>query len=143
MKSFRKVCVVTGSRAEYGLLYWVLKEIDKAQDLQLQLVTTGMHLSPEFGLTYQQIEADGFSITRKVAMLMSSDSSSGIAKSMGLGMIGFADAFESFRSVTLLFCTKASFSSEMYFREELSDLLVRSTCASICCVGSVMGHSST
>ena len=95
MKALRKVCVVTGSRAEYGLLYWVLKEIDKAQDLELQLVTTGMHLSPEFGLTYQQIEADGFSITKKVAMLMSSDSSSGIAKSMGLGMIGFADAFES------------------------------------------------
>ena len=59
MKSLRKVCVVTGSRAEYGLLYWVLKEIDKVQDLELQLVTTGMHLSPEFGLTYQQIEADG------------------------------------------------------------------------------------
>jgi len=95
MKALRKVCVVTGSRAEYGLLYWLLKEIDEAPDLELQLVTTGMHLSPEFGLTYQQIEADGFSITKKVDMLMSSDSSSGIAKSMGLGMIGFADAFES------------------------------------------------
>ncbi len=89
----RKVCVVTGTRAEYGLLFWLMKEIDAADDLELQVVVTGMHLSPEFGLTYRQIEADGFTIARKVEMLLSSDSSIGITKSMGLAMIGFADAY--------------------------------------------------
>jgi len=94
MTSMRKICVVTGSRAEYGLLYWVLREIKTAKDLELQLVVTGMHLSPEFGLTYHQIEKDGFSITRKVEMLLSSDTAAGVAKSTGLGMIGFGDTFE-------------------------------------------------
>ncbi|WGS85273.1 UDP-N-acetylglucosamine 2-epimerase [Methylomonas sp. UP202] len=89
----RKICVVTGSRAEYGLLYWLLKEIQADPDLTLQLVATGMHLSPEFGLTWRQIEADGFSIARKVEMLLSSDTPTGISKAMGLGLIGFADAF--------------------------------------------------
>ena len=89
----RKVCVVTGSRAEYGLLYWVLREIQNASGLELQLVVTGMHLSNEFGLTVQQIENDGFEISHKVEMLLSSDSAVGITKSTGLGMIGFADAF--------------------------------------------------
>ena len=94
MTSKRKICVVTGTRAEYGLLYWLMKEIDADPDLQLQLIATGMHLSPEFGLTYQQIEADGFTIDAKVEMLLSSDSAVGIAKSMGLGVIGFADALD-------------------------------------------------
>jgi len=89
----RKICVVTGSRAEYGLLYWLLKEIQADLDLTLQLVATGMHLSPEFGLTWRQIEADGFPIARKVEMLLSSDTPAGISKAMGLGLIGFADAF--------------------------------------------------
>ncbi|MDT4332567.1 UDP-N-acetylglucosamine 2-epimerase [Methylomonas sp. MS20] len=89
----RKICVVTGSRAEYGLLYWLLNEIQADPDLTLQLVATGMHLSPEFGLTWRQIEADGFSIARKVEMLLSSDTPTGISKAMGLGLIGFADAF--------------------------------------------------
>jgi GDP/UDP-N,N'-diacetylbacillosamine 2-epimerase (hydrolysing) len=88
----RKICVVTGSRAEYGLLYWLLKEIQTDPDLELQLIATGMHLSPEFGLTWQQIAADGFMISRKVEMLLSSDTPVGISKSMGLGLIGFADA---------------------------------------------------
>ena len=88
----RKICVVTGSRAEYGVLYWLMKEIDSDPDLDFQLIVTGMHLSPEFGSTYQQIEADGFSIDVKIEMLLSSDSPVGIAKSMGLGLIGFADA---------------------------------------------------
>lgn len=52
----KKICVVTGTRAEYGLLYWLLKEIEADKDLELQLIATGMHLSPEFGLTYQTIE---------------------------------------------------------------------------------------
>ncbi|MEQ1530170.1 MAG: UDP-N-acetylglucosamine 2-epimerase [Methylococcales bacterium] len=88
----RKICIVTGSRAEYGLLYWLLKEIQQDDELQLQLIATGMHLSPEFGLTWQQIAADGFIINRKVEMLMSSDTPIGISKSLGLGIIGFADA---------------------------------------------------
>jgi UDP-hydrolysing UDP-N-acetyl-D-glucosamine 2-epimerase len=90
----RKICVVTGSRAEYGLLYWLMKEVAADPDLQLQIIATGMHLSPEFGLTYRQIEADGFTIDAKVEMLLSSDSPAGIAKSMGLGVIGFADALD-------------------------------------------------
>jgi len=88
----RKICIVTGARAEYGLLYELMKEIKDDPDLELQLVATGMHLSPEFGLTYRKIEEDGFSIDEKVEMLLSSDTPIGIAKSIGLGVIGFADA---------------------------------------------------
>lgn len=90
----RKVCVVTGTRAEYGLLYWLLKGIEGANELELQLIVTGMHLSPEFGLTYKQIEEDGFKIDQKVEMLLSSDTPVAISKSMGLAMAGFADAYE-------------------------------------------------
>ncbi|MEK6640631.1 MAG: UDP-N-acetylglucosamine 2-epimerase [Nitrospirota bacterium] len=90
----RKICIVTGSRAEYGLLYWLMKEVRVDVDLQLQVIVTGAHLSPEFGLTFQQIEADGFTIDAKVEMLLSSDSGVGIAKSMGIGVIGFADALD-------------------------------------------------
>jgi GDP/UDP-N,N'-diacetylbacillosamine 2-epimerase (hydrolysing) len=88
----RKICVITGTRAEYGLLRWVMQGIKDDVDLTLQIIATGMHLSPEFGLTYKAIEQDGFKIDKKVEMLISSDTSVGIAKSMGLGMIGFADA---------------------------------------------------
>jgi len=94
----RKICVVTGSRAEYGLLYWVMKEIQDDSDLQLQIVVTGMHLSPEFGLTYQVIETDGFTIDAKVEMLLSSDTNVGVSKSIGLGIIGFADVYERLQS---------------------------------------------
>lgn len=90
----RRVCVVTGSRAEYGLLYWLMHEIQASSSMELQVVVTGMHLSPEFGLTYRTIEEDGFHIDAKVEMLLSSDTTVGIAKSIGLGTIGFADAFE-------------------------------------------------
>lgn len=89
----RKICIITGTRAEYGLLRWVMQCIKDDAELTLQIIVTGMHLSPEFGLTYKAIEQDGFQIDRMVEMLMSSDTSVGIAKSMGLGMIGFADAF--------------------------------------------------
>ena len=65
----RKICVVTGTRAEYGLLYWLMKEIQSDDALQLQVVATGTHLSPEFGLTYKVIENDGFRIDEKVEML--------------------------------------------------------------------------
>lgn len=98
----RKICIVTGSRAEYGLLYWVMKEIQDDPDLQLQVVATGMHLSPEFGLTYKDIEADGFTIDAKVEMLLSSDTPVGIAKSIGLGVIGFADALDLLRPDILM-----------------------------------------
>jgi GDP/UDP-N,N'-diacetylbacillosamine 2-epimerase (hydrolysing) len=88
----RKVCVITGTRAEYGLMRWVMQSIKNDPDLMLQIIATGMHLSPEFGLTFHEIQKDGFRIDRFVEMLTSSDTPVGIAKSMGLGMIGFADA---------------------------------------------------
>ena len=87
----KKVLVVTGTRAEYGLLRWVIDGIAKSNLLELQLCTTGMHLSPEFGLTYKEIEADGYQIDSKIEMLLSADTPSAITKSMGLGLIGFAD----------------------------------------------------
>lgn len=102
MTMARKICIVTGSRAEYGLLYWLLKDIQTDPDLQLQLIVTGMHLSPEFGLTWQQIVADGFAIDRKVEMLLSSDTPVGIAKATGLGIIGLADALAELQPDILL-----------------------------------------
>ena len=89
----KKVCVITGTRAEYGLLKPLLQKINNDNNLELQLVVTGMHLSPEFGLTYQEIEQDGFEITERNEMLLSSDTPNGITKSVGVGMIGFADIF--------------------------------------------------
>lgn len=88
----RKICVVTGTRAEYGLLYRLMKEIQADQDLELQIIVTGMHLSPEFGLTYKEIEKE-FLINKKIEMLLSSDTSIGISKSMGLAQISFAEAY--------------------------------------------------
>lgn len=98
----RKVCVITGTRAEYGLLRWLMQGIVDDPELDLQIIATGMHLSPEFGLTYKAIESDGFIINRKVEMLTSSDTSVGIAKSMGLGMIGFADALDELKPDLIL-----------------------------------------
>jgi len=89
----RKICVITGTRAEYGLLYWLLKEIESEITLKLQLIVTGMHLSPEFGLTYREIEKE-FHIDKKIEMLLSSDTPIGISKSMGLAQISFGEAFE-------------------------------------------------
>jgi GDP/UDP-N,N'-diacetylbacillosamine 2-epimerase (hydrolysing) len=91
--SKRKICVVTGTRAEYGLLYWLMKEIEEDSTLELQLIVTGMHLSPEFGLTYKEIEKE-FKIDKKIEMILSSDSAIGISKSMGLAQISFAEAYE-------------------------------------------------
>lgn len=90
----KKICVITGTRAEYGLLSKLMKRIDDCPDMQLQIIATNMHLSPEFGLTYREIEADGFNIDKKVEMLLSSDTRNATTKSLGLGIIGFADAFE-------------------------------------------------
>ena len=88
-----KVAIITGSRAEYGLLFPLMKLLEADGFFRLQTIATGMHLSPEFGLTYRQIEADGFTIERKIEMLLSGDSDAAITKSIGLGLIGFADAF--------------------------------------------------
>ncbi len=90
----RKICVVTGTRAEYGLLRWVMEGIHQAPELELQVIATGMHLSPKFGLTYQEIEKDGFCIDLKVEMPLDSDTPAGLAKSMGLGLIGFGEALQ-------------------------------------------------
>lgn len=93
----RKIAVFTGTRAEYGLLYWLMKDIQASETLELQLIVSAMHLSPEFGETWKQIEQDGFNIDAKVEMLLSSDTAVGVVKSMGLGTIGFADALERLR----------------------------------------------
>ena len=93
----RRVCIVTGTRAEYGLLRWLIRGVKEAPDLSLQLLVTGTHLSPEFGLTYREIEADGLVIDARVEMLVSADTATGTAKSMGLGLIGLGDAFERLR----------------------------------------------
>lgn len=90
----RKICVITGSRAEYGLLSGLMYAIKNDPELELQVIATNMHLSPEFGLTYKCIEEDGFTIDKKVQMLISSDTANATAKSVGLGFMGFADAYE-------------------------------------------------
>jgi UDP-2,4-diacetamido-2,4,6-trideoxy-beta-L-idose 2-epimerase len=90
----RTIAVFTGSRAEYGLLYWLLKELKACRTTRLQLIVSGMHLSKDFGDTWRHIEADGFSIDSKVEMLLSSDTPVGIAKSVGLGTIGLADSLQ-------------------------------------------------
>lgn len=95
MSPRRRIAVVSGSRADYGLLRSLLFAIHSDDTLILQLIVTGMHLAPEFGLTYREIEADGLPIAARVEMLVSSDTATGIAKSMGLGLIGFADTFQS------------------------------------------------
>lgn len=97
-----KICIATGTRAEYGLLKPLIDQIVSARQWELKLLVTGAHLSPEFGLTYRQIEQDGLKIDAKVEMLLSSDTSEGIVKSMGLGMIGFADALKNLQPDLLI-----------------------------------------
>ncbi|WP_201582624.1 UDP-N-acetylglucosamine 2-epimerase [Psychrobacter jeotgali] len=97
----KKICVVTGTRAEYGLLYWLMKGIQQDKDLELQLIVTGMHLSPEFGSTYIEIEKE-FKIDKKVEMLLSSDTIVGVSKSVGLAQIGFADAYNDLKPDLLI-----------------------------------------
>lgn len=91
-RTHQKVAVFSGTRAEYGLLYWLLKDIENDPWMTLQLLVSGMHLSPEFGCTYKKIEEDGFEIDEKIEILTSSDSAVGTLKSIGLGVIGFSDA---------------------------------------------------
>ncbi|WP_305046892.1 UDP-N-acetylglucosamine 2-epimerase [Geoalkalibacter sp.] len=88
----RRVCVFTGSRAEYGLLKPLLERFRDDPDIELQTLVSGMHLSPEFGLTYREIERDGFPLSETIDMLLSSDTPAGLGKSTGLGLIGFSDA---------------------------------------------------
>ena len=90
----KKICIVTGSRAEYGLLKCVINGINQNNNMELVLLASGMHLSPEFGLTINEIKDDGFRITDEVEMLLSSDTSSSICKSVGLGLIGFSEKFK-------------------------------------------------
>lgn len=90
----KKICVVTTTRAEYGLLKNVIREIISDRELQLCLIVTGTHLSPEFGMTVKEIEADGFPINGKINILLDSDSASGVSKSMGIAFISFADLFD-------------------------------------------------
>lgn len=89
----KKVCVITGTRAEYGLLRPLIKKINEDREMLLQVIATGMHLSSEFGMTYKEIENDGFKIDEKIEILLSSDSFVGVSKSMGLAMISFAECF--------------------------------------------------
>lgn len=98
----KKILILTGTRAEYGLLRWVIDGIAKSKQLRLQLCATGMHLSNEFGLTYREIEKDGYDIDSKVEMLVSADTPTAITKSMGLGLIGFADEFNRLKPDLLL-----------------------------------------
>jgi GDP/UDP-N,N'-diacetylbacillosamine 2-epimerase (hydrolysing) len=89
----KNICVVTAARSEYGPLYPLLNKIRQDETLNLKLIVTGSHLSEEFGFTYRIIEKDGFKIDRKIDVLLSSDTSAGVSKSMGLALIGFADYF--------------------------------------------------
>ncbi|MHA1384776.1 MAG: UDP-N-acetylglucosamine 2-epimerase [Candidatus Helarchaeota archaeon] len=90
----RKICIFTGTRAEYGLLKPLIDELKNIDDVELQLVITGMHLSPEFGLTYKDINLDGISKVEKVEILLSSDTPVGISKAMGLGLISFSEVLD-------------------------------------------------
>ena len=90
----KKVCAITGSRAEYGLMRRTLIEIERSKNLELMLIVTGAHLSKEFGYTIDEIVKDGFHIDDTVEMLLSSDSTSSIGKSLGLGIIGCVDCLK-------------------------------------------------
>lgn len=89
-----KIAVITGTRAEFGLLRPLIEQFQLSGDYTLQLIVTAMHLSPEFGYTVEEIEKEGFKIDKKVECILSSDTAVGITKSIGLAMIGFADAFD-------------------------------------------------
>lgn len=92
-KKFNKICIITGSRAEYGLLFPLMNILHKDSEVEMKLIVTGSHLSPEFGMTVNQILSDGFIVDERIEMLLSSDSPVAISKSMGLAIIGFGEAF--------------------------------------------------
>lgn len=97
-----KICFFTGTRAEYGLLYPLMKKVKEQNKFELQIIASGMHLSPEFGLTYKEIEKDGFRINEKVEILLSSDSEIGINKSIGLGIISFSEVLKRLKPTILV-----------------------------------------
>lgn len=88
----RRICVFTGTRAEYGLLLWVMRALNERADVELKILASGAHLSPEFGLTVRAIEADGFTVDARVEMLLSADTRTAIASSTGLGLVKYADS---------------------------------------------------
>jgi len=90
----RRICVVSGGRPDYGLLFWPMREIQNAPDLELQTIATGMHLAPGFGMTVDRFAADGFPVSKQIDMLLDSDSVQAVSKSLGLAVIGFAEAYE-------------------------------------------------
>lgn len=90
----RKICIITGTRAEFGLLRPLIELIANDKELQLQLIATGMHLSPEFGYTLNEITDAGFVVDKKVECLLSSDSSVGVSKTIALSISGFADVLD-------------------------------------------------
>lgn len=98
----KKIAVLTATRAEYGLMAPVIKKLKKIPELQVCVIATGMHLSPEFGLTYHEIEQDGIEIDKKIEILLSSDTPVSISKSMGLAIISFSEYFEDSRPDALL-----------------------------------------
>jgi GDP/UDP-N,N'-diacetylbacillosamine 2-epimerase (hydrolysing) len=98
----RKICIITGSRSEYGLLSRVMSGVQKHDSLQLQVIVTGMHLSEEFGFTYKEIESDGFKISKKIDILTNSDTSVAIAQSIGAGVASFAFAFDDLKPDLIL-----------------------------------------
>ena len=111
MLDIKKICVITGSRAEYGLLRKLIKILDVSELFQLQLIVTGSHLSKKFGETINEVEGDGFKINSKIDINLVSDTPIGISKSTSIGLSGFADEFEllnpdmiSFWEIGLKFC---------------------------------------
>jgi UDP-hydrolysing UDP-N-acetyl-D-glucosamine 2-epimerase len=89
----KKICVVTTARSDYGLLYWLMKEIERDRQLRLQLIVSGMHLEPEFGNTYSIIGRDGFKINKKIPLSMKGDDAIGASRSLSKGFLGFAKAY--------------------------------------------------
>lgn len=98
----KKICILTAARAEYGLLYPVMEKLCREEEFDIRIAVTGMHLSPDHGMTYGLIEKDGFTIDKKIEILISGDSETAVSKSMGLAMIGFGDYFKESRPDLLL-----------------------------------------
>ena len=99
----RRICVVTSSRSDYGLLYWLMKEIEGDAALRLQIIATGMHLSPKHGMTSRIIEKDGFKIDKKIPMLLPSDNEPAIIRSIGKGLVSFPEALLDLKPDLLVF----------------------------------------
>lgn len=91
--SARKVCVVSSSRADYGLLYWPMRLLQQSSEFELQVAATGAHLSPEHGLTVTRFAEDGFELSAQVDIALNDDSAVAVTKSIGKGLMGFADVF--------------------------------------------------